>query len=794
MQTASSNFALAVSASSGVWAPTQVRTDWDGAGYSGDTSIDNLSDLAGRPIVVSQVLDDGMPSDVSLSVGKDATSSASMPVGGRTVSGVPFSGPQYWSLDNTSSPLSGYDRDTAALTVAHGPVTAAGIERVTVFTGRMADVAVTGRSATLQAVSSTRLKMTKAVQPPGIWGDSAGLNATWPVVFALYQCGIYVSPPPRSGCRWWSPMHGSIKSMLPVNPTRIVRAEFLSYYRLDAGASGSIATRPTFVTDNAPYVMGCYAQLQTSQSRSIKVTDINLEPGSDLISQAGNAGRVEFWVRGDAADTSTGPDIILFGSISKLAGFEFDNVNGTYVAAGVGTDRKVYVSVYDGAHTSTLKSSSAVPTDGAWYFVGAAWNVATNKLWVDFNGTVASSTPSPAMSTSGLPAADDWYTTISNFLSYLPVTEVHLTAGTQANPDNYVWVNDGTYAWTAGAVLRPSRLDLVGLAEPKPREAWELISQFAQAELAMTRTDELDRFCYLPLSYWVETAQQTVADTWSTSLNADGDFSITRDPTKVRNEVTVTYSASTIAALTSDIVYIGLTVITIPPGISTQTFPVAGIAWAAIATLTNLNATDVQTIGGNVPYGLDFVCINSRSDGAGSYATTAQVSARVTAWTSDSVEVTFTNYTYSNWYVANGSTVGVPFIQLYGSFLAKSTVSVTVRDEVSVAARGVRGLTVDLPGIQDATTAAWAAETILTFVRVPRPVLKARLRADPRRQPGDLVTFTDPTNTGVSGQWRVMSVDTTINGADATQQVVATKAWPVAVWGQSNWGEALWGP
>lgn len=796
MQTASSNFAAAVSASSTVWAPPQVRADWANDGYGGDGSIDDLSAQAGKPIVVMQALDDGMPSDVSTTTGKDATSTVTFPVGGRYVNGVTFTGPQYWSVDNTTSPLSAYDRDVAGLTISHGVVTAGGIERVTIFTGQMGDAPVTGRGVTVDGVSKTRLAMTKIIQPPGIDGNVAGLTATWPVVYALSQCGIYVSPPPRSGARWWSPMHGSIKEMAPTFQDMSQFRELLSQLSLSTGATIASMQRPTFVT--GPYLLGVSNQLTTSLAVWTGVQAINLASGPDLISKAGNAGRVEFWIRGDAADTATSPPVVAFGSIIGLAAFHFVGASGVSVLAGVGTDRKVVVTVNDGTHTTTLKSSGTLPTDGAWYFIGAAWDVANNRLWTNLNGTASTSTFSPAMSTTGLPAGDDWYDgTAYDFLAYLPVAEVHLTAGAQANATNFPWLNDPAYTWTAGAVLSPSSINLVALAEPKPREAWEFVSSFAQAELAMVRTDELDRFCYLPMSYWAATAQQTVGDAWSTAVNVGKDFEVTRDPTKIRNQVTINYRKTQVYDSTIA-VYVGFTAFAVPPGTSTFTAalgsPIAAVIGGRSQPLINMtaaNVSDPTTVAAGV---IGLVCINSAADGSGSYATSSQVSAQVTSWTPSSITVTFTNVTGATWYVSNGGISGLPYIQLGGFFASSADASVTVNDTASQSARGLRGMSVSLPAIQDAGFATTIAQELLARTRKPRPELHVTLRGDPRRQPGDLVTFTDPSNTKLGGTWRVLSIDHHVNGSGYTQDVIATKAWLVGVWDQSLWDDAIWGP
>jgi hypothetical protein len=95
-------------------------------------------------------------------------------------------------------------------------------------------------------------------------------------------------------------------------------------------------------------------------------------------------------------------------------------------------------------------------------------------------------------------------------MAFIPVAEMHLTAGANANPVTAPWL--ASVAFTPDVTMRPSILELVALTETTPREAWEFLGALAQSELAMIRTDELDRFNYLPMSYWAETAQQTVVD------------------------------------------------------------------------------------------------------------------------------------------------------------------------------------------------------------------------------------------------------------------------------------------
>ena len=114
-----------------------------------------------------------------------------------------------------------------------------------------------------------------------------------------------------------------------------------------------------------------------------------------------------------------------------------------------------------------------------------------------------------------------------------------------------------------------------------------------------------------------------------------------------------------------------------------------------------------------------------------------------------------------------------------------------------MARRGFRGLAVDAEILQRREDAERLAQRLLNELAEPSPTLEnVRLFGDPRRQPGDLVTFDDATDTAVSGLWRILGIKHTISGADYTQQVRLRQAHSVGEWetaGTSRWGSALWG-
>jgi hypothetical protein len=340
---------------------------------------------------------------------------------------------QWFSPFNSDSPVATFDRDIAPVKLEHGVVTANGEERVRLFTGQMANVELPAGYARLQGISATRLALAKAVQPPIVNGPREGGNATWLVNWILQECGIYVSPPPRAGTRAWFPMHGSLHPYLPYGHegTTYQRRRYTaeSTYRVD---------RPTFVS--GPYSLAAYAEQATvTTAKQVRIDNIQLTAGEDLLSQASNRGRVEFWVRGDAAtaDTPLGPL-----NTVPLIQFAIRGPGSTWVAAEVSSGRSVRLQVHDGISNQVYSPGLVVPTDDAWHAVGMAWNFANDKLWLYLDGTEQSTT-ALGLTTGSLPATDELDAGTPELYSLLPISDLYFTTGPEANPDLYAWIDEG---------------------------------------------------------------------------------------------------------------------------------------------------------------------------------------------------------------------------------------------------------------------------------------------------------------------------------------------------------------
>src|SRR5687767_7142387 len=125
MQDASEEFEAAV-ATHRTWVPPRLRTDWDGTGYGGDGTIDDLSHQMASTWEVDHSLDDGYPDSVTFVSGVSVPELSTELVGRPDPdTGAPITAPAYWSPLRTDSPVYGYDRDIPPVTFDVGLVTEA---------------------------------------------------------------------------------------------------------------------------------------------------------------------------------------------------------------------------------------------------------------------------------------------------------------------------------------------------------------------------------------------------------------------------------------------------------------------------------------------------------------------------------------------------------------------------------------------------------------------------------------------------------------------------------------------
>jgi hypothetical protein len=735
---------------------------------------------------VDHHLDDGFPDAVTFisGVGTPELTANLGPPAAHLTSNVPQTAREYYSPYNETSPLWGRARDVPPVKLEAGVVGASGPERVAVFTGQMADIPVKRGDATLNAVSATRLKLAKLVQPPAVNGFYQGANATWPISYALAACGVYASPPPQAGCRLWAPQHGSVRSFLPA--TNYENTDMV----VQVGAHLSTRSASDYIrVVEGPYVAameyGINSEWYQRAFRNPAVTTpINLAAGPDLISSTGK-GKFEMWVRGDAVDRNYAPGGS--GSIIVLQQFYIDNTNGSGLECWLSpVDRKMHMFMKDGTNSGSVVSDIAVPTDGTWHFLGWGWDVANKKVWVNIDGTVKNATIA-ALNPALLPTTDTFAASNPKMIFCLPTAEVQVTAG--VTPDTSQWLMD--IPFTPMAQVTKSVMDLANIAESSPVEAWAYIAAFAQAELASMRTDELDVFTYFGFGWWVKAAQQAVAETYSTEFNI-GNVDINVDPTKIRNEIAVSFTEVT-SVNAFVIVFSSTEPVTVLPGVSYVSLPLSLAAFELRGfTFTNIVAATTTQ-----PMNVNSVSFNGAPDGTGLYYSADWVTATVFDWNPGEVIVKFTNTSQITLYTANDK--NWPAITIAAKAQDSQQATITDVDATSILIRGERSLDVSTQSLQTRVNARRLARRLKMALREPQPAAeKLPLFGEARRQPGDLVQFEDPSMTKVSGLWRVQSVTHTHNSngdeVNYTNDVIVRPTRDICVVGTGRIGQTLVGP
>lgn len=807
MQDASSAFDTAA-ATHRTWVPPRMRTDWLLDGYDGDGSIDDLSAQASSEWTVSHDLDDGYPSSVSF-VSGTAIPELGAELAGRVVNGVPMTAGAFWSPLRTDSPLYGIERDLQPLTLDMGLVTSSGPEYVRVFTGQTVNTPVKGGKAQLKALSAARIALMKQVLPPAFPAIYfGGLHASWVVSWCLFQCGIYAGPKIREGSTvLYYPMHGSFHRFLDADAPygNLLTTEGINWIETtQADPVGTLHAADELNWIEGPYVAAPDLQLRTDLTRRAYQAALPFTYGdgqASAFTQSGNAGRLEAWIRGDQADVNTAPGGS--GNFSRLFGLQLTNTSGGASAAlGVDISRRVYVTVYDGTNRRTL-TGATVPTDGAWHFIGAAYDMTADKLWTCMDNS--STSTGATMVTSALPATTDAFNDSTFLLSYLPFSDVSFATGTQANVDSYpLWRNDSTFAQTARVGLSPNKL--LACAEPLPREAWSIIADYAQSELAMLRCDENDIVQYLPLSWWVKDAQQELLYSIDTQRNA-APFDIDYDPSKIRNSVTVSYSEATLpvySAETGDFRHLyelpNSTEIRLDANSVTDlTFTFSGTKAAKVNTTVIFAVSDSDAQNLNAA-GWTFVTLNTALDGSGTYVATDitdDVAGEIVSWNAGQVTMRLTNQTAGPLYLANN--VSVPALVVTGVTVTEVQTYVTDSDAASVALRGERSMSMQSPAAQTQEMARRLARNVKMSLRGPRATIGdessgINVLGDPRRQPGDLVAVNDAETGASGGLWRLQSVRHALRGAAYTQQLVVREVLPIGFVGVHRVGQCLVGP
>jgi len=841
-QDASDNLSRALTGDIVVFDPV-LEADWDVDGYGADDSYDNLTEQADN-IAISHSLFDGLPDEIAYLSGTGIPT-LSAALGGRDVGGVELTATQYWSPDNSRSPLYGKVRDIAPTRASLKVITDGGPEQIRMFTGLVLDTPTPANAAArLEALSLTRLLLSQAIQPPPmdlagrpekqvvgddtVWLRAPEPNLSWLVSWVLHRCGVYPSPPRVPGCVAWVPLHGAGRSFVHAREYDS-DLELVTTYGTPAGIRTQYYDAPT---DNSngflsfplanesepydrrfwvpgPYILGARAFFDTTLERARQVAvSVNLSTARnstpETIPSAIDAGRIEFYIRGDEADVDgqAGSYLNLSTGGSGYASAAFGILSR--VVAWFGTDRKLRVWFFPTGYAGTrvdLTSTGTLPEDGLWHFVGVAWSKADNKLWLNLDGTVESTT------SASVGTATDTTDTVL-LMSFLPISEFQLSVGDQSNPDdNPTWLRDDW--WTRRAYVHPTALPVFGSAESQPREAMEYLASCAMHEIASLTIDPDDILHYRPRAWDATDTAQAISETITTKRHARTP-NVSSGSSRIRNVIRVTYNplrrlGTSSASLTTPPLLEVTSVLELPPGVSTYEFtldrPAVDVQMTTSFEIGPLTASEIADLeSGTTVIGSLFSSMAVSTTDAGTDVVEDDVSAEIVEISPTVMVIQFTNDTGRLLFLATDASTPegtrVPFLRISGfTSVEQLSTSVVEIDDTSLAERGPRVLNVHLPELQTAAAGQQIAQRLKQLAAQPtRVITGVEVFGDPRRLPGDLVQFEDEDQTGVSGAFRIHQVENRVSAGQHSQTLRLVEAQRVGTWGDgvSRWGQCLW--
>lgn len=714
------------------------------------------------------------------------------------------------------SPFFALERDTADTEFDFNVVTADGVVGTILHKGQMARIGVEGSEVSTSLVSKTRLDFQSTVVFPKVWGTvRESMTFDWVVTYAMSRAGQFVGPAPTRWAVYWNPMYGSARGMLEGYPT----FGLTRLYELPDTVD--VASRSHAVP--GPYFLGMFYEQSNGRSLNCQIDFIpasqtlphiareypDWEPGKQF-TFGESAGRVSFWIRGDAATypPPQGGGIRHFQYY--MARF---NAAGTMLASNsiqLNSQGRNITIFFDGEGW-TFSPAGLLPTDGEWHFYAIRWNYLTRESEIMIDGNQYTPSPSnwvpadpsdlPLTMAAGVAAS---HKVQNQIVCNLPVSEIQVEFGIDAFNDGFtsIWP-PATTPRSETAVLRASDVPMQGLFQSAPFQAWDVISEMARSSLSSYRVDESDSFNFFALPYFGESAQMTPVAVADTEVNAS-DLEVVVDPTKVRNSVTVKYQETRIDS-TSTRVYVLTETMELPRGVTEVIFPldapivevwgeglpgpvVAGSAWT-LENATSNHASGVTSL----PPSRHFFFVNTQSDGAGTYLTFNSVHARILRGDASTITVQFTNKTVKPVYVTNNGNE-IPFLVLKGAAVRTQDAYVTLRDEGSIARRRERPVEVERLWIQTREVALEFANKLLTVLSNPKSELSITVMGDPRRKPGDLFTIDDSQGTEAQGTWRALSLTHEGGGPKFVQTMRMVQVNPVAVWDQSpGWDQSVWG-
>lgn len=705
-----------------------VSVDWEGDGYGPAGSIDDLSGkMAGARL--SRTLQGDVPDEVQVVEGSVVASLNLDLAAGETLD-ERLDAIRHWSRWNTASPMYGKPRMNRPATATVELLTSAGWQGVPRVQGltRSMPVDVGQRIARLGILDRRQLLRSKVSLPAIIAAaldvglgplnqtQSPGLESTWIASHVLALNGVFVSPPPRPGCRLWMPMHGSAFPHIGDLVIGVGWADFTE-------VAGEDHRMLTFET--GPYLLGTTPVPDGYVLGMSSTTTRNADEADRIVTAAGTqCGRIEFWARIGPADVDVPEPISIL--ISNL------NHGGearTYLRLDSVADRFELDLLSISAVGVTGIAGPAPVRDEAWHFYGAWWDSSTGEARFAVDGVETSAAFAPFAGADWDAGTDEAYDVVVDLGAGLSIAEFHVTGGTDGTD---AWLN--AIDWTRGAVIDRG-YPLSGNATTEPQDSWELLTALTSAGLGATWYDEDGVVQVASAARLITEAAQTVQRT-VTSLTDIVDLAYDDRADTIRNRVICGYSPI--------ILHLGE-----PLWSATEKYFVRARTSVTI---------EVELVGAFVTTPTaSLIGANSQVDGGGNDYT-GYVSDTAVYPTARTAIVTLTNSaTVDVWLV---DTDGNPSVVLVGDWVEQG--SGPIPADVSDVPVGEPELPLQLssnPWRQTSSMAAGVAMAVLCSLREEQQALtRLVIPADPRLQFYDRIRVRDQGGTEIDAPYWVTGV------------------------------------
>lgn len=668
-------------------------------------NLDNISGQLGD-LTITRALTGQLPDEVLVVEGISAATATSNLVKGK-VGDERLGAVQFWSRLNPDSPLYGKARANRDAQLGVEFLTSAGWQSVPLMTSaplRSLPVSVKDRQAKLQLIDA-RDRFRTLIELPAFVAEepydgvtspsSPGLEAGWPVSYALWCCGRPLSPPARAGCRLWIPMHGSA---MPFIGRPFVGGPDIAYT-----TDATLADRRKIEFDEGPFFLG--AALPDDVATPSTYIRGNIADGPPIWSGFNSAGRIEMWAKVPALPST---------SDEAFALIVFGDGSGQAVKLTVRHDGTTQLFLNPGGVGSTR--SVAGPTyvhDGQWHLFGVHWDDAAGSATFrrDTTSDVVAFTP---ISAGNTPVAETLYEVTCD----VPVAEI------QATPDITVGTAWQPVTWDAGVVVdRPQNRRLTGIYPDGPVQAWTLLQQVYGAERGLV---------------WIDV--DGVPQLWTAArLNTTDALTPVRTVTSTRDLLSLGYRDD--RDMVRNIIRCGHTSVSVLPE-------------AAVWTLTDLirvepGGTWTRDVVFEAPVASRLELVASANSAANGLGTTwlvglgSPVRGTVTATSNTTARITITNFASVPVYLVD---VLGPDVEVTAQTIVRQEgVIVEVRDQASIDAYGDSPL--DVPANPWSQTPGWALGTaygLLALLREEQIVYTdIEIPLDPRLEPLDRLQVQD---------------------------------------------------